>query len=269
MARSRKGQGQGPQGTRSEQIRQMRQQVQQLQNRLNDLEPEKKSPRSISVRTFVAVIVALIMVSVATVAFVGLRTPPATTVSQNHQKSQPTGTSTNTSPIPGAPTTARLVAESGAAKQVSFLGKPTVVEFFATWCQYCAYDAKWSLPTFSQQVQGAGGQVIGVTAALGTGIGQAGPNGNPGAGQDGASQMPANLTSQQIQTQMVAAINQFAKTYSVTDPLYYDPGLVYTTAMKVPGFPYYVFYNAKGQVVTTLTGEQNAAALWTAYQSAK
>lgn len=158
-----------------------------------------------------------------------------------------------------------LVATNGQKVNVPLSGKPTVVVFFATWCPYCAYDAKWVMPAFAKKVQAAGGQVIGVQASLQLGQGVAGPLGNPTAGKEGSHYQPP---AGKEQSDSLAALKRYQKAFNLPYPLYFDPGLKYTTSMQIPDYPSFAFYNSSGKMVAGLGGTQTEAVLWQDYQKA-
>ena len=163
------------------------------------------------------------------------------------------------------PVTVPLVATNGQKVHVQLSGKPTVVVFFATWCPYCAYDAKWVMPAFTRKVRQAGGQVIGVQSSLQLGIGVPGPFGNPYGGKDGSHFQPPPGKEQ---SDSLAELKRYVQVFHVTYPLYYDPGLAWSTRMGVQSFPSFAFYDASGKFVAGLGGAQSESTLWTYYQRA-
>ncbi len=163
------------------------------------------------------------------------------------------------------PVTVPLVAMNGKAENVAISGKPTVVVFFATWCPYCAYDAKYVLPAFAKKVQQAGGRVIGVQASLQLGIGIPGPLGNPTAGQDGSHYQPPPGKEE---SDSLAELHKYQKTFHLDYPLYYDPGLRYTIKSGISTYPEFAFYSSSGAFVTGLIGAQPESSLWKSYQQA-
>lgn len=163
------------------------------------------------------------------------------------------------------PVTVPLVATNGKQVNVEVSGKPTVVVFFATWCPFCAYDAKWVLPAFAKRVQQAGGRVIGVQASLQLGQGIPGPLGQPQLGQDGSHYQPP---ASKEQSMSLAELKRYKKTFHLNYPLYFDPALHYTMSMGVSSYPSFAFLNASGKMVAGLAGAQSGSALWSDYQKA-
>ncbi|MDA8345877.1 MAG: TlpA disulfide reductase family protein [Thermaerobacter sp.] len=163
------------------------------------------------------------------------------------------------------PVTVPLVATSGKQVNVVLSGKPTVVIFFATWCPYCAYDAKWVMPEFAKKVKQAGGQVIGVQASLQLGQGIPGPKGNPQGGQDGSHYQPAPTKEQSMS---IAELKRYEKVFHLDYPLFFDPGLHYTMSMGVSSYPSFAFFNSSGKFVSGLEGAQPESALWQRFQKA-
>lgn len=160
---------------------------------------------------------------------------------------------------------AELVATDGKTVDAPLGGRPVVVEFFATWCPYCAYDARYDLPQFAGKVQDAGGMFYAVDASTGVGLGVPGPLGHPALGKDGSYQ-PAP-PSQEEQASL-AALRRYDETYRLDYPTYFDPGLRFSQSAHIPAFPYFLFINAKGQVVKALVGLQPVSTLWRTYQQA-
>lgn len=162
------------------------------------------------------------------------------------------------------PVSVPLVATSGKQVNVVLSGKPTVIIFFATWCPYCAYDAKWVLPQFATKVRKAGGQVLGVQASLQLGQGTAGPLGNPYAGKEGSHFQPSKANEQSAS---LTALRKYEKDFNLNYPLYFDPGLRYTTKMGVVNYPSFAFFDSTGKFVAGLGGVQAESNLWSTYQS--
>ncbi len=163
------------------------------------------------------------------------------------------------------PVSVPLVSTSGKQVNVVLSGKPTVIVFFATWCPYCAYDAKWVLPQFTTKVKKAGGQVLGVQANLQLGQGVPGPLGNPYAGKDGSHFQPPKAKEQ---SDSLAALRKYEKDFNLNYPLYFDPHLTYTTKMGVVNYPSFAFFDASGKFVAGLGGVQSESNLWSTFQSA-
>ncbi len=162
--------------------------------------------------------------------------------------------------------TVGLVSMNGQRTQVAVSGKPvTVVEFFAVWCPYCAYDARWVMPEFAAKVEKAGGRIFAVDASQQLGQAVPGPDGHPEQGIEGSHLQPP---AGQEESMSLQAIAHYKATFHLPFPLYYDEGLTYATAVGLQGYPSFLFYNAKGKAVGGIEGWQTEAQLWQAYQQA-
>lgn len=159
-----------------------------------------------------------------------------------------------------------LISMAGQRTEVAVSGKPvTVVEFFAVWCPYCAYDARWVMPAFAHKVQAAGGRIFGVDASQQLGQAVPGPFGHPEQGIEGSHLQPP---TNQEEAMSLQAIAKYQATFKLPFPLYYDQGLTYATAVGLQGYPSFLFYNSKGKIVAGIAGWQTEAQLWKAYQQA-
>ena len=162
--------------------------------------------------------------------------------------------------------TVGLITMGGQRAQVAVSGKPvTVVEFFAVWCPYCAYDSRWVMPAFAAKVQAAGGRIFAVDASQQLGQAVPGPKGHPDQGVEGSHLQPP---ASQEEAMSLKAIAHYKATFHLAFPLYYDQGLTYATAVGLQGYPSFLFYDAKGKAVVGLEGWQTETALWQAYQQA-
>ena len=177
------------------------------------------------------------------------------------------GLALGSSPKPQAKAvTVGLVTMSGQRAQVTLSGKPvTVVEFFAVWCPYCAYDARWVMPEFARKVQAAGGRIVAVDSSQQLGQAVPGPFGQPDLGKEGSHLQPP---ADQEEAMSLTAIAHYQATFHLPFPLYYDLGLTYATAVGLQGYPSFLFYDAKGKAVVGLEGWQTETQLWQAYQRA-
>ena len=162
--------------------------------------------------------------------------------------------------------TVALVNMSGRPTQVALSGRPvTVVEFFAVWCPYCAYDSRWVMPEFAAKVKKAGGRIFAVDASQQLGQAVPGPLGHPEQGIEGSHLQPP---ASQEESMSLKAIAHYKATFHLPFPLYYDEGLTYATQVGLQGYPSFLFYDAKGKAVVGLEGWQTEAQLWQAYQQA-
>jgi len=163
--------------------------------------------------------------------------------------------------------TVGLIAANGQREQVALSGKKvTVVMFFAIWCPYCAYDAKWVTPEFYREVVKAGGRMFAVDASPQLGQAQAGPLGNPYGGKEGSHLQPP--PSQEL-AMSLQAIKQYKSSFNLPYPLYYDEGQTYAKSVQLQAFPSYIFYNSRGKPVKYLEGLYSQAQLWQTYQQAE
>lgn len=184
---------------------------------------------------------------------------PSTSGGRTHERKPPSVRTVSAAPF------ALLVATDGKTVEAPLGGRPIVVEFFATWCPYCAYDARYYLPRFASRVQGAGGVFYAVDASTGVGLGVPGPLGHPALGKDGSYEpAPPNQEEQAS----LAALRRYDEIYRLDYPTYYDPGLRFSQSAHIPAYPYFLFIDAKGQVVKALVGWQPDSTLWRTYQLA-
>jgi len=201
--------------------------------------------------TYVVIGAAVLLVALAIVWGLALGSTPAPKTAANAK----------------AKVTVPLISASGQRTDVAVSGKPvTVVEFFAVWCPYCAYDARWVMSDFAAKVQQAGGRIFGVDASQQLGQAVPGPLGHPEQGIEGSHLQPP---ASQEMSMSLKAIAHYQSTFHLPFPLYYDEGLTYATQVGLRGYPSFLFYDAKGKAVVGLEGWQTEAQLWQAYQQAE
>ena len=107
-----------------------------------------------------------------------------------------------------------------AFKPAAYTGKPLVINFFGSWCEYCKLEAS-DLATFAKDNPGA--QVVGI------------------ASQDTEKDAGAFMTQ-----------------YGLTYPLVVDDGSL-TAKYGINGWPTTIFYSATGQEVDRLVGASTLA----------
>ena len=112
------------------------------------------------------------------------------------------------------------VIAPAAFKPAAYAGKPLVINFFGSWCEYCKLEAP-DLATFAKSNPGA--QVVGI------------------ASQDTEKAAGAFMTQ-----------------YGLTYPLVVDDGSL-TAQYGINGWPTTIFYNAGGQEVARLVGASTVA----------
>ncbi|MBE3590986.1 MAG: TlpA family protein disulfide reductase [Firmicutes bacterium] len=122
-------------------------------------------------------------------------------------------------------------------------GRPVVLELFATWCPYCAYESQYDLPAIRSFVEGQGARFIAVNATPYVGVAQAGPQGHPEQGQEG-SRAPAS-SDKDIQ----AAVQEYAGRYHYDGPLFYDRDMKLATQLGLQAYPTFVILDGRGRVL--------------------
>jgi thiol-disulfide isomerase/thioredoxin len=155
---------------------------------------------------------------------------------------------------------------SGGQRVILRSGQPIVIEVFANWCEFSAYEARYVLPDFSRYVRAHGGLIVGVDETNRLGIGQPGPIGNPAGGKDGRD-VP---TLPHTQEAFLATLQTYAQEFQLPLPLLYDPqGLLAKRLHFYLGpslaYPTFVFLAADGQFATRAEGVEPLADLVTTY----
>ena len=112
------------------------------------------------------------------------------------------------------------VIAPAAFKPAAYAGKPLVINFFGSWCEYCKLEAS-DLATFAKSNPGA--QVVGI------------------ASQDTEKDAGAFMTE-----------------YGLTYPLVVDDGSL-TAQYGISGWPTTIFYDAAGKEVDRLVGASTLA----------
>jgi thiol-disulfide isomerase/thioredoxin len=112
------------------------------------------------------------------------------------------------------------VIAPAAFKATAYTGKPLVINFFGSWCEYCKLEAS-DLATFAKGNPGA--QVVGI------------------ASQDTEKDAGAFMTE-----------------YGLTYPLVVDDGSL-TAKYGINGWPTTIFFNARGKEVERLVGASTLA----------
>jgi len=152
-----------------------------------------------------------------------------------------------------------LAANTGGTVSLSsYRGRPVLVEFMATWCMYCAWEAKYVLPQLQAAAAGQGFAILAVDASDRTGIATPGPYDDPGAGRDGAA---TPLPTVGAEAAAMHELDEYAATFGLRFPLLYDPGLLVTQAYHVTAYPTLVVIGASGRIDRTFVGPQPAATL--------
>lgn len=127
-------------------------------------------------------------------------------------------------------------------------GRPVVLELFATWCPYCAYESKYDLPAIRSFVEGQGARFIAVNATPYVGVAEAGPEGHPEQGQEGSREPAASAKDIQ------AAVQQYAERFGYDGPLYYDPDMKLATRLGLEAYPTFVLLDGRGNVLAKHEG---------------
>jgi thiol-disulfide isomerase/thioredoxin len=148
-------------------------------------------------KTLGIVIVALVVVAAAVLVFTASRSSGASSKSFEGQVIAPT-----------------------AFKPAAYAGKPLVINFFGSWCEYCKLEAS-DLATFAKTNPGA--QVVGI------------------ASQDTEKDAGAFMTQ-----------------YGLTYPLVVDDGSL-TSQYGISGWPTTIFFDAAGKEVDRLVGASTLA----------
>jgi len=125
----------------------------------------------------------------------------------------------------------------------SYRGHPVVLEFFATWCRLCAYEAKWYMPTFQQWARANGVVLLGIN---GSDLGGMATPGSLGHSLDGVDGNKAPVHAEEAN---LSLLRQFKDQYHLDYPLLYDPGLKVTKGFWPTSFPALVIINANGTAV--------------------
>lgn len=153
-------------------------------------------------------------------------------------------------------------------KQVSIKadGKPLVVELMATWCPYCAYEAKYDLSEIIPYVQGKGGRFVAINATNRLGIGTAGEKGQPGSGRDGSRATPTGDPDQAFQAEM----KRYVQTYPAAGqaPFLYDPESTVASRFNLRGYPTFALVDGGGRVIAIKEGAVPAAEFRTWFDAA-
>jgi thiol-disulfide isomerase/thioredoxin len=228
------------------------------------LAPPRNKPtaRRASSTTIVVAVVAIVLVILAVVLGISLGSSRSPAESAHGSGSSSGAAKHGRAKL----VTVGLVSVNDARVSVPVSGKPvTVVEFFAVWCPYCAYDAKWVMPDFARKVEKAGGRIFAVDASPYLGQAVPGPLGQPDLGKEGSHTTPPANEEVSLSLQAIA---HYEATFHLPFPLYYDLNQAYAQAVGLQAFPSFLFYNSKGKPVVGLPGVQTEAQLWQAYQQA-
>ena len=161
-----------------------------------------------------------------------------------------------------------LVGTSGQAVPIT-PGRATVIEIFATWCEFSAYEARYVVPQFSAYVRTHHGVMVGVDETNRLGIGQSGPFDIPADGSDGQDDPAVPHT----QAAFVATLQAYAREFGLTMPLLYDPHGILAQRLTFylgPGFAYptFVFLGPDGRFRTRAEGVQSLDTLEATYSQA-
>lgn len=146
-------------------------------------------------------------------------------------------------------------ANPPAPNQVLFgyLGhRAGVVEGFATWCMYCAYESAYHVRGWAAQMQKDHLGYVMLALDPRGGIGKAGPQGQGGLG--GIDGSGASLTAPPLSsTQMDATLKAYRHYYNLQGiPMLANPALAQPLGLQ--GFPTYFFVRADGRIVHVHSG---------------
>ncbi|MBQ2943169.1 MAG: TlpA family protein disulfide reductase [Ruminococcus sp.] len=146
----------------------------------------------------------------------------ATDGSNNSENSQ--------NPSVSAPDFTVYDADGKAVKLSDFYGKPTVVNFWASWCSPC----KMEMPDFEEKYNEQGDKV---------------------------NFLMVNMTDNSRETVKIAS--EFIASQGYTFPVYYDTEQSAAIAYSVYSLPTTYFIDASGNIVTYASGAINAETLQT------
>ncbi len=133
-----------------------------------------------------------------------------------------------------------------------------IVITMASWCKYCAWEAKWQEPALIKWGQRHHINVTLVDISPRDGIGVAGPKNNPNAGQDGHAKY-LGITTADIKA-LTMVLRRYAAIYH--EPLSHftiDPQDHTIFAKKTQYLPTIFILNAHGKIVYTFNGITSAS----------
>jgi thiol-disulfide isomerase/thioredoxin len=147
----------------------------------------------------------------------------------------------------------------------SLLGKNgAIVIAMASWCKYCAWEAKWQEPQLFHWGSQHHVQVVLIDISPRGGIGIAGPANDPGAGTDGKANFLGD--SPKAMATLESTLKSYSAIYHV--PLSYlkvDPNDVTPFAKNARVIPAVYLVNKSGAIVKTYEGTTQAAAVEAAF----
>lgn len=123
----------------------------------------------------------------------------------------------------------------------------TIVIAMATWCKYCAWEAKWQEPRLFQWAQTHKVRVLVINITKIPAIGIAGPLSAPASGQDGTHLLP--------HTTWQETLTQYAILYKIPSQfLYGDPNQTSYFSHHTKSLPTIFFISAQGHLDATKAG---------------
>lgn len=167
-----------------------------------------------------------------------------------------------------APPSAMAGLGSGVASIIpTGHGHPLVLFLFATWCKYSAYEARYVVPRLAAYVARHGGHVVGIDETNLLGVGQAGPLGQPVAGDSRPLHPRGHLDT----AAAAVAVAAYRRLSGLSIPLVADPDLTLKQRLGLyfdGAYPTFVFVTATGRVVMRAEGAQPFAALASTFDDA-
>lgn len=152
-------------------------------------------------------------------------------------------------PLRSAPLRFRLPAVGGGyVTDRGLRGRPVILDIFAVWCRYCAYQARWELPDLVAWADAHGAKVILVSGSDAGGTAVPGPWGDPAAGRDGDGR-PFRDTREALRK-----LAAYRRRFGIRAPVLYDSRLTLYRELHVHLFPTLFVLNGRGQLVGRFAG---------------